>query len=185
MFFKFTKINITMIDILVEISEANFGYNYLTFDYFYNIINDENFDGWCVVDNEDVIVGFLFFYKTSIKEIIKNTKDISLKEDICNNSNIICLDTMVILPKYRKLGIGKKLIYKVLNVFKDYSFIMYAWKYNNTINMKSIANKMGFTKLREYKDLWKEDCENNKFICCIKSSSSRGCVCSTVLFFRP
>jgi predicted GNAT family acetyltransferase len=175
------KIQKEWIKDLILLSNECLGKGYLTASYFNKVIINECYEGYCIVDGEKLIA-FFVYYKTDHRKIIKNLNDKSL--NLVLDKNIICIDTIVVSSEYRKLGIGKSLIYKVIkNNKKNYGFVIHAWKYKEVINMEGVANYFSFSLIKEYPDLWKNDCQNNSFICPVKNEEDLKCNCSCALFY--
>ncbi len=166
---------------LVLLSDEFLGKGYLTASYFNKVIANKRYDGYCVFDREKLIA-FFVCYKTDNRKIVNNLKDESLA--LILDANIICIDTMVVSLEYRKQGIGKSLINSVIKTNRaNYGFIIHAWKYNGSINMAGIANYFSFFLVKEYPDLWKNDCQDNNFICFVKKEEEIECRCSCALFY--
>ncbi len=181
--FNLIPLTTDRVDDLVKLASPHLGEGYLDREYFFNSVTSNNYDGWCVVDEKNELVAFLIYYKTGEKEVVNKVGDRGIKEFL--DSKIICLDTMVVAPKYRKMGVGKWLIEQAIKrLQKEYGFLMYAWNQRGKINMEKIANSFAFKLLGEYKELWKSDCENNLFKCPAKKSGIEACVCSTVLYYK-
>lgn len=167
---------------LVLLSDSALGNGYLTFNYFENVIKSFNYSGFCVFYN-DRVIAFLICYRTTRKEVLERLNDSDLYSKL--DEHIFCLDTMVVTDKFRSQGIGKMLIDLVITDYKkEAGFIMYAWKQKGIINMQKIADNFLFSKLKEYQEFWKKDCENNLFRCPVNTINSQTCQCSCVLFYR-
>ena len=177
---KIKEITINDLKFLKEMSDIALGTDYLTLDYFEKVINSPLYFGWVVYSDAHIPVAFLIAYRTSRMEIQHYLKDYSIANQLTENT--VCLDTMVVNPNYRYKGIGKRLIDNAMLKFPENSFIMYAWKSKVGINMERIAKYYNFKILKEYPDLWTEDCLANKFSCPSKDGDC--CSCVTVVYYR-
>jgi len=176
---KIKEITINDLNFLKELADSALGENYLNLDYFKNVISSPLYYGWTIYSYQQVPIAFLVAYKTTCLEIQEYLNDFSIGNKLSNDT--ICIDTMVVKPHFRKKGIGKMLVGNALSKFSKSSFIMYAWKNNEIINMSEIANLYRFTKLKEYANLWTKDCLDNQFFCPSKKNNT--CVCSTVVYY--
>ena len=170
------------IEELVDLSDLHLGKGYLTKEYFIDVINNELYEGVSAFEGKKLIA-FLIYYTTNRSQVIDKLEDKSLSAII--DSEIICFDTMVVALTHRKQGVGKKLINSIItNKKKKVGFIMYTWKQDGIINMKSIAEYFQFNQIKEYPDLWKYECENNSFNCPVKTKDNTFCLCSCMLYYR-
>ncbi len=177
---KIKKITINDLKYIKELADHAFGSNYLNLNYFNKVLNSSLYYSWIIHNKANIPIAFLVAYKTSKQEIASYLDDKSIKLQV--NDNTICLDTMVVNPRFRKQGIGKKLIENAMNQLFESSYIMYAWKNGKTINMEGIANEFNFKIIKEYKQLWKKDCLDNKFQCPSKKINT--CNCTTIVYYK-
>lgn len=165
---------------LVLLSDLNLGKDYLTKEYFLKTITDNNYFGFCVFEKK-VLIAFVVYYKTNNFDAAKRLNDPALKMSL--GERLICVDTMVVGKEYKGIGVGKALINFVISTNNNCNgFIMYAWKHNETVNMKSIAKRFLFQPIKEYTQLWKTDCENKVFKCPVNKNNSTECVCSCLFY---
>lgn len=178
--FDIVDISTVSVEKLALLAEPSLGKGYLSTDYFKNINKSSRYEGKAVICKGE-LVAFLVYYFTNKNDVVEKLNDLALLQDLDNE--IICLDTMVVNPKYRMQGVGKELIEVTINKYnKRFGFLMYAWSQQGKINMKRIADDFLFEQKGEYTELWKEDCEKGCFICPAKKN--KVCICSTVLFYR-
>lgn len=172
-------INIPNQDLMI-LSDPHLGKGYLDVNYFDKVKKSSVYKGIGVVF-ENKLIAFLTYYFTNKNHVFSITNDSSLGRIL--NDKIICLDTMVVNPDYRKKGIGRSLIENVVSNYKnEYGFLMYTWNQQGKINMLRIGEDFNFNKVGEYTEIWKDDCEKNRFICPAKNGEI--CLCSTVLLYK-
>ncbi|MCT4579780.1 MAG: GNAT family N-acetyltransferase [Flavobacteriales bacterium] len=181
--FNLTPLTKNRIDELVLLAAPHLGEGYLNHDYFDQVIVSQQYDGWCLINENHELIAFLVFYRTSPDEVVNRVGDDSIKNAL--NDKIVCMDTMVVASSYRKKGVGRFLIKRAIDHFQgEYGFIMYAWKQKKQINMERIAHYFHFKVLGEYSDLWKEDCEQGLFKCPSKQQEEQQCHCATILYYK-
>jgi GNAT superfamily N-acetyltransferase len=180
---NFSLINIDDVPVseLIELADSSLGEGYLNESYFNLTFNSSKYEGWAVMNDSDESIAFLVVYLSSNKEVIEKVNDESIKGKLDNQ--IVCIDTIVVHPNYRKKGIGKILLNKAIQKYnKKYAFVMCAWSQKGLISIQSLANYYNFKELKEYPDLWRFDCEEGDFNCPAKVSD-KACCCSMVLYY--
>jgi ribosomal protein S18 acetylase RimI-like enzyme len=132
-----------------------------------------------IIITDNTVAGFCFVYKylstnNNIPEFAKNNK----------TDKIAVIQTLAVLPKYQRKGLGTILLTDILaDIKKQYKkvTIYYPfWAESKSANFYKILIKLGFSKVKEYPHYWHNDSLNNNYRCA--ACKSIPCECSMHLY---
>lgn len=139
-------------------------------------------------DNKKKKIGFVLFTTTTNNDLIKRYNKI--KEFIPNNyENIIYIDAIIIVDKYRTKGYGQALMNEVLKYAEQnmYKCIVTAAVQTNITTPKVNSEKLllnnNFKRLNKQKlNIWEQNEFKNE--CPVCSPYNKSCQCTSVLFIK-
>ena len=169
--------------IIWNISDAQLGKGYLTYDTLLKKINHQNII-FKTVEFESKVIGFYIFHlQTQEYSLFRNLNIVNLDK---NNSSLI-IKTIVISDEYQKKGITNNILLEAEkiarqnNINKIYCF---AWQHQSskTIPMSKILQKNGYSLSQTIDDFWKEESITKDFECPICNTPP--CLCSLVIYTK-
>jgi len=177
---KIDKVDKEHMSAILHIADKQLGQDYINSDDF---IQDDFIKLQASIYNK--IVGFITAKELNIEELYKkipNLKEKNLKQlSITNKINYI--GSVATDSIYEGRGVATALynqVFKELN--KDNNIIlMTGWKSKKGINIDGIAKRLGFVKILEVKEYWKEDSIKNKYDCPICKNP---CLCSAIIYLK-
>ena len=171
---------------IIDIANIELGYNYITNQQLYSIIDNTNSWVCKVAIVHSKVIGFVLCKKNEQSEfnsIIENYNDIIVNKT--NNLQFGLIKTIVVEAGYKGQGIGTQLVTQCISLLKKqnvYSFYTLSWKSEKKDNSEKLFLKLGFTKLLEVPNYWKQDSLQNNYRCI--NCGNPPCTCSAILFVK-
>lgn len=166
---------------IIGISTEVFGPNYLKESHIYF----ESDRSTCIVEESDQIIAFGFG-----KLLDQENFDILFKNRIVPEDLILAnkqgklgiIKTLGVKQQFQGQGYGSKIIHELqarIITKGARRIIVPAWKQKDVINVEKIMTKANYEPFLEIKDMWKVDCDSEKFKCPARSDK---CVCSLIYY---
>jgi ribosomal protein S18 acetylase RimI-like enzyme len=183
-----SKLSEKYLPAVIAISDRLLGKNYLTIDMLRISVsdNEDKHFGYIAVKNNEVI-GFCL-HSVFTNEEFKKTVLIPEEEipKAINYSPIIgLLQTIAVKKQYQKQGIGTALVKQCISDLEEKStpvITAVGWRSTKGVNIEGVLLNLGFVKMKEVKDYWKEDSLEKKYKC--HDCGDPPCTCEAVIYAK-
>jgi ribosomal protein S18 acetylase RimI-like enzyme len=186
---QYTVRNATETDLsqIYEISASELGREYLSKDQLESYYTTPTATLFVIEDchnGEKTVVGFCIgsIYNARQVDNYLNVPFSRVKKYLSDTQKIGVLQTIAILQSHQELGLGSRLVSTFLNRLHQqdvYTTISLGWKRHQTVPIKPLLVKYGFSEQEEFTTYWKEESENKGYSCSVCGDPP--CVCSAVL----
>lgn len=166
---------------ILEISTEVFGPNYLKQSHIFF----ESERSTCIVEESDQIIAFGFARLLNQEDFEVLFKNHIVPEDLIlanKQDKLGIIKTLGVKQQFQGKGYGSKIIQELQKRIISKGarrIIVPAWRQKDTINVGKIMMKANYKPFLEIKDMWKKDCDSEKFKCPARSVS---CMCSLIYF---
>lgn len=135
----------------------------------------------------DVVVGFCFGTIITESELYAKLPQLKLQNVNAFDSDAFVglVNSIAVDAWSKKLGVGHELMAKCLADMTELHIdvvFMIGWRSNEGVNIRSLANRNGFSELLEMPHYWRDDSLNHQYQC--PTCGAPPCNCSAVLFVK-
>jgi ribosomal protein S18 acetylase RimI-like enzyme len=168
-----------------EISDAQFGYNYLKYSYLESFLSNKNLGLVCVIDHK--VVGMSLVKIASRDEIAAEllVGEGFVKEKFHSNTTLALRKHLAVKKGFESKRIGSLMVEKGMQELEQRlvdAILSIVWKEGSSAALDKILTDFGSNPIVTFENYWAEDSVLNNYTC--PACCSIPCKCSAILYVK-